>query len=283
MPNRILQNGKAYRYAFQGQEKDDETQKEAFQLRLWDGRIGRWLNPDPGKEFHSPYLGMGNNPTKYIDKKGDSIFIYGINGGLQKIHDNVLATSIGAKVINKYANSSNRHIHLIWAELSGLHANAATFRSSNPLWFREGMITEHNIRNYGAFKNVQKNNFFDIKFRNGRNIIVAMQSFSDNSLERQEQSYFHELKAHVDGFYKNGNSLSKDNGQSSWLSIGIRDHMNFSGQMEGHNDPSKLIQHLILFDPFHLGFAGRYPLYQFKVQQANNKGKRLKGYKGLAD
>jgi RHS repeat-associated protein len=283
MPNRQIVGGEPYRYAYQGQEKDPETGNEAFQLRLWDGRIGRWLNPDPGKEFHSPYLGMGNNPTKYIDKKGDSIFIYGINGGLQKIHDNVLATSIGAKVINKYANSSNRHIHLIWAELSGLHANAATFRSSNPLWFREGMITEHNIRNYGAFKNVQKNNFFDIKFRNGRNIIVAMQSFSDNSLERQEQSYFHELKAHVDGFYKNGNSLSKDNGQSSWLSIGIRDHMNFSGQMEGHNDPSKLIQHLTLFDPFHLGFAGRYPLYQFKVQQANNKGKRLKGYKGLAD
>jgi|GEM_PF-2275697 hypothetical protein len=43
---------------------------EAFQLRLWDGRIGRWLSPDPYGEFHSPYLGMGNNPVSTIDPDG---------------------------------------------------------------------------------------------------------------------------------------------------------------------------------------------------------------------
>ena len=35
---------------------------EAFELRLWDGRLGRWLTVDPMGEFDSPYLGMGNNP-----------------------------------------------------------------------------------------------------------------------------------------------------------------------------------------------------------------------------
>ena len=40
-----------YRYAFQGQEKDSETGKEAFELRLWDSRIGRWLTTDPYREF----------------------------------------------------------------------------------------------------------------------------------------------------------------------------------------------------------------------------------------
>lgn len=75
MPNRILQNGKAYRYAFQGQEKDDETQKEAFQLRLWDGRIGRWLTTDPAGQFSSPYIGMGNNPIIGIDPDGGTVII----------------------------------------------------------------------------------------------------------------------------------------------------------------------------------------------------------------
>ncbi len=56
MPNRILDGD--YRYAFQGQEKDEETGKEAFQLRLWDGRIGRWLTTDPAGQYSSPYLGM---------------------------------------------------------------------------------------------------------------------------------------------------------------------------------------------------------------------------------
>jgi RHS repeat-associated protein len=59
-----------YRYKFQGQEKDPETGKEAFELRLWDGRIGRWLTTDPAGQYSSPYLGMGNNPITRVDPDG---------------------------------------------------------------------------------------------------------------------------------------------------------------------------------------------------------------------
>ncbi len=62
-----------YRYAYQGQEKDEETNMEAFQLRLWDARIGRWLTPDPYGEFYSPYLGMGNDPVNNIDRNGGCV------------------------------------------------------------------------------------------------------------------------------------------------------------------------------------------------------------------
>ena len=51
MPNRQIIGGEPYRYAYQGQEKDPETGKEAFQLRLWDSRIGRWLTTDPAGQF----------------------------------------------------------------------------------------------------------------------------------------------------------------------------------------------------------------------------------------
>ena len=63
-----------YRYAFQGQEKDPETGKEAFELRLWDSRIGRWLTTDPAGQYHSPYLGMGNNPMNGVDPDGGTFF-----------------------------------------------------------------------------------------------------------------------------------------------------------------------------------------------------------------
>lgn len=43
---------------------------EAFQLRLWDGRLGRWLSPDPYGQYASPYLGMGNDPVNGIDPDG---------------------------------------------------------------------------------------------------------------------------------------------------------------------------------------------------------------------
>ena len=69
LPERNSNSGN-YRYAFQGQELDPETGMEAFQLRLWDGRIGRWLNPDPMGQYFSPYLGMGNNPVNLTDPTG---------------------------------------------------------------------------------------------------------------------------------------------------------------------------------------------------------------------
>lgn len=68
MPNRNIVSD--YRYAFQGQEKDEETDMEAFKLRLWDGRIGRWLTTDPAAQFSSPYLGLGNNPINGTDPDG---------------------------------------------------------------------------------------------------------------------------------------------------------------------------------------------------------------------
>ncbi|MDB9835690.1 hypothetical protein OAC51_02170 [Flavobacteriaceae bacterium] len=69
MPNRQTTDGD-YRYAYQGQEKDKETNKEAFELRLWDSRIGRWLTTDPKRQYSSPYLGMGNDPINGIDPDG---------------------------------------------------------------------------------------------------------------------------------------------------------------------------------------------------------------------
>lgn len=68
MPNRNIVGD--YRYNYQGQELDKETGKVAFELRLYDPRINRWLTPDPYGEFHSPYLAMGNNFPNTIDPDG---------------------------------------------------------------------------------------------------------------------------------------------------------------------------------------------------------------------
>ena len=97
MPNRdflfkTMDNGKRYRYAYQGQEVDPETGKEAFQLRLWDARIGRWLTTDPAKQYSSPYLGMGNNPMNGIDPDGGKFFtdfIIKETGQRHKVNDGI--------------------------------------------------------------------------------------------------------------------------------------------------------------------------------------------------
>ncbi|MCR6641089.1 MAG: RHS repeat-associated core domain-containing protein [Sporocytophaga sp.] len=64
--------GNTYRYGFQGDysEKDSETGWNAFDLRMYDPQIGRWLGPDPMRQFYSSYIGMGNNPVNGVDPNG---------------------------------------------------------------------------------------------------------------------------------------------------------------------------------------------------------------------
>lgn len=65
-----------YRYGYQGEfaETDPETGKVAFELRLYDPRINRWLSPDPYGQFDSPYLAMGNNWISMVDPDGGSCY-----------------------------------------------------------------------------------------------------------------------------------------------------------------------------------------------------------------
>ncbi|WP_083925438.1 RHS repeat protein [Psychroflexus tropicus] len=119
MPNRNVEGD--YRYGYQGQEKDAETGKEAFELRLWDGRIGRWLSPDPYGEFSSPYIGMGNNPMTTIDIDGGRIYVtnkagivyeykngnlYDKSGNIYSGHDKFLNATRSALGKLDYATSS---------------------------------------------------------------------------------------------------------------------------------------------------------------------------------
>ncbi|MCF2875149.1 MULTISPECIES: RHS repeat domain-containing protein [unclassified Tenacibaculum] len=75
MPNRQIINGQPYRYAYQGEyaETDPETGKPAFQLRLYDPRINRWISPDPYGQYDSPYLAMGNKPHLLVDPDGGCV------------------------------------------------------------------------------------------------------------------------------------------------------------------------------------------------------------------
>lgn len=70
MPQRSKINQDQYRFGYQGQEKDEETGYDAFELRLYDGRIARWFGSDPMGQHFSPYLAMGNNPVQRVDLDG---------------------------------------------------------------------------------------------------------------------------------------------------------------------------------------------------------------------
>ncbi|SNS69432.1 RHS repeat-associated core domain-containing protein [Ekhidna lutea] len=76
-----------YRFGYQGaySEADSTTGWNAFELRMYDPLIGRWLQVDPMRQHSSPYLAMGNNPMKRVDPDG------GMDGGCCKPLKTVIA------------------------------------------------------------------------------------------------------------------------------------------------------------------------------------------------
>jgi len=65
----------AYRYGFNGMEKDDEIKgignQYTSEFRALDPRLGRWLSVDPVVHHHlSPYNSFDNNPIYWVDPRG---------------------------------------------------------------------------------------------------------------------------------------------------------------------------------------------------------------------
>ncbi|MDI9340009.1 MAG: RHS repeat-associated core domain-containing protein [Sediminibacterium sp.] len=79
---RYVAGGSMYRYGYQGQERDAESGLTNFELRQYDPRLGRWNNPDPYGQHHSPYLAMSNNPVNSVDPDGGFDDWYDRNSGV---------------------------------------------------------------------------------------------------------------------------------------------------------------------------------------------------------
>lgn len=92
--NNYEKSNVAYRYGFNGQEKDDEVKGSGNSYttlyRQNDPRLGRWLSIDPRAAqmpWQSPYNSMDNNPILYNDPLGDWVKGAGILNNVFKSND----------------------------------------------------------------------------------------------------------------------------------------------------------------------------------------------------
>jgi len=88
----IQKAGTPYRYGYQGQYAEDETELtgwNSFELRMYDSRIARWLTVDPYNQYHSPYVGMGNDPVNNVDP----------NGGFAKVRAWIYSLRVGGHMV----------------------------------------------------------------------------------------------------------------------------------------------------------------------------------------
>jgi RHS repeat-associated protein len=104
----------SYRFGFQGQEKDDEMHgatgtSYAFEYRMHDPRIGRFLSIDPlaaSFAYYSPYHFAGNKPTAAVDFEGLED-IYWMDSFKEKSDgsaaiDKLTATEIGKQILSTF-------------------------------------------------------------------------------------------------------------------------------------------------------------------------------------
>ncbi len=92
MPGRNFSAGSEYRYGFNGKENDKDISEDGqdYGMRIYDGRLGRFLSVDPlAKLFpwYSPYHFAGCSPIRNLDLDGGEPQDYTENWQYQRINN----------------------------------------------------------------------------------------------------------------------------------------------------------------------------------------------------
>ncbi|MCL6220289.1 RHS repeat protein [Zunongwangia pacifica] len=143
-------NQSEYRYKYQAQEKDAETGMEAFELRLWDSRIGRWLSPDPAGQYSSPYLGMGNNPIIRVDPDGGEDIQWVDSDTGEIIYDDGISNGTVYLVNSGYKFNGN---------LDELTANSQLITNNSKVVGSEASVEKYVVSQFGHGNYLDKSKF----------------------------------------------------------------------------------------------------------------------------
>ncbi|RZS92323.1 RHS repeat domain-containing protein [Aquimarina brevivitae] len=139
MPNRNVVGD--YRYNYQGQELDEETGKVAFELRLYDPRINRWMAPDPAKQYPSPYMSMGNNWVNQVDPDGAKAEDWYFNSDTNELEWHAGSSADSASNLTWVGTDS--------ASSEYLSSISTTFGGSGEVPFSGGLYWQ-GIKDYGS-------------------------------------------------------------------------------------------------------------------------------------
>jgi RHS repeat-associated protein len=130
MDERSYSAGSAYRYGFNGKEKDGETYEGsiAFEARILDTRIGRWLSIDPMWKCYPSISGYSfgkNNPVFHIDEAGKDVIGYVkwmINGWFKPSLRVLEKSETYKNFISLFVNTANKSENPYGAAKSGKYA-----------------------------------------------------------------------------------------------------------------------------------------------------------------
>jgi RHS repeat-associated protein len=192
MPGRKLSGG--YRYGFNGKENDNEVKGEGnsqdYGMRIYDGRIGKFLSVDPLTSkfpFYTPYQFSSNSPISSIDLDGleSVIIIRGYNS--DKI--NTKLQNVTAEFVSKSARETKLTTNLINWLVPQLKIPET--RGTNLSTAEKAQVISETVRDYLSFnftESINKN----IDGSSNRNLFVTADLnykliFGDKSEEMTEK------------------------------------------------------------------------------------------------
>jgi RHS repeat-associated protein len=192
MPGRKMSGG--YRYGFNGKENDNEVKGEGNQqdygMRIYDGRIGKFLSVDPLTSkfpFYTPYQFSSNSPISSIDLDGleSVIIIRGYNS--DKI--NTKLQNVTAEFVSKSARETKLTTNLINWLVPQLKIPET--RGTNLSTAEKAQVISETVRDYLSFnftESINKN----IDGSSNRNLFVTADLnykliFGDKSGEMTEK------------------------------------------------------------------------------------------------
>ena len=99
------------RYLYNGKESQSFANID-YGARMYDPELGRWFNNDPLAEKYytmSPYVYCANNPIRFVDPDGRKIKIANNTEGAINNIAQIVATSLGAQIMNNLVNSPHTY------------------------------------------------------------------------------------------------------------------------------------------------------------------------------
>lgn len=241
-----LRNGAAYRYGFNGMERDDEMKGSGnsydFGARMYDSRLGRWMSLDPLQAKYSsfsPYCFVANTPLIAIDPDGRDIYF--VNRNLSpsspKIRKQNFANIInylnsakaGKELLSEYLqdNTKNLYISIGKVDIPGDAGNTIDYIDS------EGKASKPNLTEIGGnsylsnSKNVFDGTLIDNPDAENSFVVLNEDLFGPDKYDKPTDGYEnlygakvlgHEVGAHVNNPSLDGELEHSEFGQDHYSS-----------------------------------------------------------------